>query len=136
MAFAHCPSCQKAFRYQFEATAGPAWLKDLARSIGRGEPAVLLCPKCWLIPELGDEVEVTQLREDVPSAPVGSHGRVVEVRNEDSAYPIFLVQGLSAEGISAPWQGQFMRWEIQAKKSPLPGTLRFRFEAGSNDFES
>ena len=124
MAFAHCPNCRKAFRYQVEATAGPAWLKELARSVGKGEPALLLCPKCWFVPEVGDEVEVTEEREEAPDLRVGSIGRVVEIRNEKSAYPIFFVEGASGEG-SPPWRQQFMRWEIRASEAPIPGTLRF-----------
>jgi len=124
VAFAHCPNCRKAFRYQVEAAAGPAWLKELARSVGKGEPALLLCPKCWFIPEVGDEVEITQRREESSNPSVGSIGRVVEVRNEMSAYPIFLVEGISVEG-TPPWREQFMRWEIRASKAPLAGTLRF-----------
>lgn len=122
MAFAHCPNCRRAFRYQVTAINGPAWLKQFAQSVGQGEPAVLLCAKCWLIPEVGDEVEVTQEREDASGFQVGSVGRVVEVRNEVSPYPIFRVEGLSAEG-SLSWRALFMRWEIRASKPPLIGTV-------------
>jgi len=131
VAYAHCPNCLKSFRYQLEATEGPAWLKDLARSVGKGEQAVLLCSKCWVVPEVGDEVEVTQPSEDEPHLRVGAVGQVVQVWGEDSAYPIFLVEGLSSEG-SPAWSARLMRWQIRAHKAPVEGTLRFRLTPPSD----
>lgn len=128
MAFAHCPNCRKAFRYQVEAKTGPVWLREFARAVGKGDPAVVLCAKCWFVPEIGDEVEVTQLSEDATEFTIGSIGRVLEIRNEESAYPIFLVEGLPATD-AAPSIAQFRRWEIRACNALIAGTLRFNLNA-------
>jgi len=125
VAYAHCPNCLKSFRYQLEATDGPAWLKDVARSVGKGEPAVLLCAKCWVVPEVGDEVEITQPSEEEPNLRVGAVGRVTQIWGEESAYPIFLVEG-SVPGEAVAWSARLMRWQIRAHKAPVEGTLRFR----------
>lgn len=130
MAYAHCPNCQKAFRYKL-LTAGPAWLKDVARSLGRGETAVLLCQRCWLVPETGDEVTVLSRREELPAVAVGAVGRVVEIQNAGSAYPIFVVEGLAADQ-KEPWHGQFMRWEIQAGGVPAQGTVQLLMRSDQN----
>ena len=102
--------------------------------MGKGEPALLLCAKCWFVPEVGDQVEITQQREGEPDLQVGTVGRVVEVRNEKSAYPIFIVEGPLAEN-SPSWREQFMRWELRASKALLAGTLRFNLAETFNQSE-
>jgi hypothetical protein len=124
VAFAHCPNCQKAIRYQVEAKTGPIWLREFARAVGKGEPAVLMCVRCWFIPEIGDIVEVTKPRENELNIQVGDKGRVVEIQEENSAYPIFTVESVP-NGESLRWRAQFMRWELRAIDTLIPGTLRF-----------
>lgn len=130
MAFAYCSNCRKAFRYRVDAKDGPAWLKEFARAVGKGEPAILKCMRCWFTPEVGDVVEITQAQVNEPGAKIGSMGRIVEIQNEDTAYPIFSVESLPSDD-SMSWCVQFMRWEISASRPLMTGILRFNL-SGSN----
>lgn len=120
MAFARCPSCNRAIRYTVKASSSHGWLKDVARALGQGETAVFSCINCWLVPEVGDRVSVHLPSEAAEHIRKGDVGVVVEVEQEGSPYARFTVEISNEEGT---WRERFMRWQIQAANFDSGETL-------------
>lgn len=92
MGYAYCPKCQRAIRFKSSAANGPAWLKEVARSLGRGEPPALYCLSCWLVPDIGDLVAVLDPPYEVPSIAKGSVGKVIEAEGHAPFRNRFVVE--------------------------------------------
>lgn len=123
MAYAYCPKCAKYFRYSASADAGPVWLRDLAKSLGRGEPPVFLCYRCWVLPEVGDIVVVIDPPGNVPPMRRGARGRVTEVLTEPLGGKRFVVEALGESEVSASRCA--LTWaQVQAAALPRDGTVR------------
>jgi hypothetical protein len=130
MAYAYCPKCQKSFRYAASAVGGPSWLKDVARSLGRGESAVLLCYRCWVVPEEGDQVEVLETSDDANRPRRGDIGVVVAVKDIEDGNRVFVVES-RAEGNTVLWRQLFSSSQITASPTLATGTLRLNL--GNSD---
>ena len=113
MGYAYCPRCQRAIRFKASAAGGPAWLKEVAGSLGRGEPAVLYCISCWLVPEVGDFIAVLDPPYDASGIEQGTVGKVVEVEGQGPFRKRFLVE-FTGESGSPKVQHLFYAHQIQA----------------------
>lgn len=113
MGYAYCPRCQRAIRFKASAAGAPAWLKEVAGSLGRGEPAVLFCISCWLVPEVGDFIAVLDPPYDASGIEQGTVGKVVEVEGQGPFRKRFLVE-FTGESGSPKVQHLFYAHQIQA----------------------
>ena len=77
-------------RYRAHASAGPAWLKNLARSVGGGDPALVLCFGCWVEPRIGDRVELRYVpwQPLQPDDPLFSVVAIVESPDGDRLFQV------------------------------------------------
>ena len=119
MAFAYCPACRKSFRFRASAEGGSPWLKQVAKSLGKGERPVLFCYSCWVEPEVGDRVVIIDPPYENPCIQPGAVGRVVELLEQEARSPLFVVEGL-ANG--QPWRCTLRRRQLKASEPPLNGT--------------
>ena len=114
MGYGYCLRCQRAIRFRPSAKRGsPAWLKEVARSLGRGEPPALYCLSCWLVPEVGDLVAVLNPPYGSLSITRGSVGRVVEAEGQAPFRSKFVVE-FSGEPGGQPCRHMFYAHQIQA----------------------
>jgi len=113
LGYAYCPRCQRAIRFKAFAAGGPSWLKEVASSLGRGEPAVLFCISCWLVPEIGDFIAVLDPPYGDTGIEQGTVGKVVEVEGQGPFRKRFLVE-FTAESGSLKVQHMFYAHQVQA----------------------
>jgi hypothetical protein len=113
MGYAYCPRCRRAVRFKASAAGGPSWLKDVASSLGRGEPAILYCISCWLVPGVGDFIAVLDPPYGETGIEQGSVGRVVEVEGQGPFRKRFVVE-FTGESGSPKVQHLFYAHQIQA----------------------
>lgn len=113
MGYAYCPRCRRAVRFKASASDGPSWLKEVASSLGRGEPAVVYCISCWLVPGVGDLISVLDPPFGETEIEQGTVGRVVEVEGHGSFRKRFLVEFTGTSG-SPIVQQLFFAHQIQA----------------------
>jgi hypothetical protein len=132
MGYAYCPRCHKAIRFRATAADGPAWLKDVARSLGRGEPPVLYCIACWLVPEVGDLVAVLDPPYDVLGLTKGSVGRVVEAEGQAPFRGRFVVE-FSGDDASPSCRHMFYAHQIQAAGIDSSTSLPIQFTSRPDD---
>ena len=121
MAFAYCPKCRKSFRYVASAKGQPSWLQEFARSVGRGEKPVLLCYACWLIPEVGDPVEILEPPYEPNELKPGAAGVVQEVRSQEES-ELYVVAGTDP-ATGENWRHHFRVHQLRAALPKSPGTV-------------
>jgi hypothetical protein len=123
MAYAYCPICRSCFRYTAKAPGAPAWLKQVALQIGRGEQAAFLCMACWFEPEVNDIVEIINPPYDQPEILPGAQGKVVSVVERPGTSPLFEVEAAEENG-AQKWQATFYRRAIKAGGATFKETVR------------
>ena len=121
MAFAYCPKCGKSFRYAASAKGQPPWLREFARSVGRGEKPVLLCYACWLVPEVGDPVEILEPPYEPNELTLGVEGVVREVQPQEEG-ELYVVAGTDPS-TGALWRHSFRAHQLRAALRQSLGTV-------------
>jgi len=123
MAYAYCPACRASFRYRVETPAGPAWLKEVARSAGRGEQAAVFCYGCWLPLRVGDLVTVIHPPYTQPSIKVGAKGMVADITTQENGVTVYEIDGVE-EIDGCVWRQAFTRRQLKAEKQNSSATER------------
>lgn len=108
--------------FKASAAGGPSWLKNVASSLGRGEPAVVYCISCWLVPEVGDFVVVLEPPYGETQIKRGSVGKVVEVDGQGHFRKRFLIE-FTGESGSPIVQHMFYSHQVQAAGIVFDSTI-------------
>jgi hypothetical protein len=132
MGYAYCPRCQRAIRFKASAAGGPSWLKEVASSLARGEPAVMYCISCWLVPEVGDVISVLDPPFGETGVEKGTIGKVVDVEGQGPFSKRFLVEFTSVSG-EVTVQHSFFAFQIQAAGVELGQSLPVTLHPSKRD---
>src|SRR5512139_92802 len=123
MAYAFCPACRTSFRYKVEVPSGPTWLKDVARSAGRGEVAGVLCYGCWVPLRVGDEVTVLFSAYSLSAPGTPAKGIVANIGAYENGATLYEVDALEEHG-GYIWRHTFWRAQLKANKPNSLATER------------